>query len=471
MSSALSRPTRFALSGLAASFLAAGLFVPAPRLLADEPPLALGGEILIPDTVSGDQMAPEVCSNEDGEFVAVWQSAGADGDGFGILAQLFDFDGGEVGTPIGVNSTVAGDQTRPAISCDDSGDFMIAWQGPDASGTGIFARRYEEDGSPDTAQIAVNTTTAGAQVLPSIAASENGDFLVVWQGPDASGDGIWGRLYNDDGNPRTGEFLINGTTAGNQQNPQVRAYDETGGYIVVWEGPDASGSGIYLRRLTASGGFVAAEAAVNNVTAGNQRHPALAISGIDNDVLDQNLFVVAWQSPDSAGTGVWARRYDDDGSALELQQLINDDDANDQYEPSVSLDNGADDGSIDFVVTWTEAPIAGAEGAPLLGSPIFIRGRRLGGIPPTLAPGAPAALAPSLTGGPENAEFAVSVLGAVTSASSVAAEDNGDFVVVWQSDGQDGSDEGVYGRRFAGQPIFVDGFESGDTSEWSFTLP
>lgn len=446
------------LPGFSLLALALAAFVAAP-LLADEPPLPLGGEILIPDVTSGDQLAPEVCSNEDGDFVAVWQAADGDGDGFGILAQLFDFEGGEVGLPVTVNATAAGDQTRPAISCDDSGDFMVAWESADAAGTGIFARRFEEDGSPDSPQVAVNATTAGTQSLPSIAAAENGDFFVVWQGPDAGGTGIWGRLFNDDGDPLTAEIQINATTAGDQQNPQVRAYDETGGYFVVWEGPDASGSGIFLRRLTGSGGFAGAESAVNDVTAGNQRNPALAISGIDNDLLDQNLFVVVWQSPDSAGGGIWARRYDDGGTPLELQQLVNDDDANEQSDPSVALDNGADDAAIDFVVTFTESPILGASASPLAGAPIFIRGRRLSGIPP------------SVGGLPQNAEFGVSLLGSATAASSVATEDNGDFVVVWQSDGQDGSAEGVYGRRFAGQPIFVDGFESGTTAEWSFTLP
>ncbi len=48
----------------------------------------------------------------------------------------------------------------------------------------------------------------------------------------------------------------------------------------------------------------------------------------------------------------------------------------------------------------------------------------------------------------ETAQFPISVLGDATAASSVAAEDNGDFVVVWRGDGQDGSGQGVYGRRF-----------------------
>ena len=52
---------------------------------------------------------------------------------------------------------------------------------------------------------------------------------------------------------------------------------------------------------------------------------------------------------------------------------------------------------------------------------------------------------------------------------AVAAEADGDFVVVWQSRGSSGSDSSlmsILGQRFV-TPIFADGFESGDTSAWS----
>ncbi len=55
----------------------------------------------------------------------------------------------------------------------------------------------------------------------------------------------------------------------------------------------------------------------------------------------------------------------------------------------------------------------------------------------------------------------------------MAADGDGDFVVVWSSFGSSGSDsagESIQGQRFA-VPLFTDGFESGDTSAWSNTVP
>ena len=56
--------------------------------------------------------------------------------------------------------------------------------------------------------------------------------------------------------------------------------------------------------------------------------------------------------------------------------------------------------------------------------------------------------------------------------SEVAADSLGDFVVVWNSEGSNGTDTSgfsIQGQRFL-VPYFADGFESGDFSGWSSTL-
>lgn len=54
--------------------------------------------------------------------------------------------------------------------------------------------------------------------------------------------------------------------------------------------------------------------------------------------------------------------------------------------------------------------------------------------------------------------------------AELATNGAGDFVVVWTSRDQDGSDGGVFGQRY-GATLFEDGFESGDTSAWSNSVP
>ena len=51
-----------------------------------------------------------------GNFVIVWQSAGADGNGFGIAGQRYSSDGAPSGGEFRANESTTGDQTRPTVS-------------------------------------------------------------------------------------------------------------------------------------------------------------------------------------------------------------------------------------------------------------------------------------------------------------------------------------------------------------------
>src|SRR5215210_1140485 len=79
---------------------------------------------------------------------------------------------------IAVNAITTGLQERAAIATDADGDSVAVWQGPDAAGSGIFARRLNAAGVPQgAADIPVNTTTAGAQAFPAVATDAGGNFV------------------------------------------------------------------------------------------------------------------------------------------------------------------------------------------------------------------------------------------------------------------------------------------------------
>src|SRR4029077_17856628 len=72
-----------------------------------------------------------------------------------------------------VNTYTTGDQTEPKVAADGSGRFVVVWQsasyygsGPDGSGHGVAARRFDAAGTPAGAEFAVNTYTAGPQESP-----------------------------------------------------------------------------------------------------------------------------------------------------------------------------------------------------------------------------------------------------------------------------------------------------------------
>ena len=59
-------------------------------------------------------------------------------------------------------------------------------------------------------------------------------------------------------------------------------------------------------------------------------------------------------------------------------------------------------------------------------------------------------------------------------AAAVAADPNGGFLVTWDSatsGGTDSSGRSIQAQRYLPTLIFADGFESGDTTAWSQTVP
>ena len=58
---------------------------------------------------------------------------------------------------------------------------MVVWQGPDADLTGIYARRFNADGTPiDATEFQVNSFTDLAQFSPAVSINANHQFVVAW---------------------------------------------------------------------------------------------------------------------------------------------------------------------------------------------------------------------------------------------------------------------------------------------------
>jgi len=117
-------------------------------------------------------------------------------------AEIFNPDGTRRGNTIlfvsGISTEIsAGWKTGVAIL--DTGGFMVSWTSPGAQFTGardIYVQRFDADGLAKEAPILANTTTAGDQYFPTVAAAANGNFVVVWHGPGAGDDaGMFGRRF------------------------------------------------------------------------------------------------------------------------------------------------------------------------------------------------------------------------------------------------------------------------------------
>jgi Ca2+-binding RTX toxin-like protein len=168
----------------------------------------VGIEFQVNTFIRNDQINPVIAVDTVGNFVIAWESQGGqDGSGSGIYARLYDAKGNPRAQPFRVNSTTRGDQSAPSLGMDAEGNFTIAWssdQNSNDDGAGIFAQQYKLNGERLGSEFRVNSTTADDQTAPSLATQSNGSFVVTWQGEtprgnpelgDGDGLGVFAQLY------------------------------------------------------------------------------------------------------------------------------------------------------------------------------------------------------------------------------------------------------------------------------------
>jgi hypothetical protein len=195
------------------------------------------GDVFVVSSVASQQISPAVASDADGDYVIAWQAVGDGGAGWDIFARRYDSSGRPRGNTFRVNTTTAGDQVTPALASDRRGNFVITWASESIGGSGwdIYALRYDRNGRVRGGEFRVNSTIALNQTNPAIAMDRIGDFTIVWR---SASDFYWGgdvyaQCFNAAGQRRGGEFRVNADSDRNQTDPSI-AFDADGDFIVAW---------------------------------------------------------------------------------------------------------------------------------------------------------------------------------------------------------------------------------------------
>jgi hypothetical protein len=291
---------------------------------------------------------PSMAVAGSGKFVVVWQRyqfpAGSE-----VFGQVFDAAGTPQGTEFQVNTYTTNSQRGASVAVDGTGNFVVVWNsyGQDGSDYGVFARRFQADGTAIGAEFQVNTYTTSAQygVRSAVAMTTDGRFVVVWNGfgQDGSGYGILGQRFKADGTPDGSEFQVNTYTT-NDQRGSVVAVDPAGNFVAVWQSltQDGSDYGVFGRRFSAVGTPLGAEFQVNTYTTTTQNGPVVTMGGSGN-------FVVVWQSygQDGSSAGVFGQQFNSDASPRGAEFQVNTYTTSGQRVPAVAMDAGGK-----FVVAW-----------------------------------------------------------------------------------------------------------------------
>lgn len=274
----------------------------------------VGGEFHANSYTAGVQRPAGVAALLDGGFVVAWDSApvaggtGQDGSGYGVYARRYNANGTPASTAFRVNNTTAGDQKDPAIASLADGGFVVVWL--DNGQPGLFARRYDATGSAVGGEFRIKPMGTGFDL--DVAGLTTGGFAVAWdEATDGDGLGVFARRFDASGTGLGNPFVVNTYTTSAQWYPAV-APQGGGAFVVAWasDPQDGSSSGVYAQRFTAGGVKDGAEFQVNVQTSGLQSFPAMAAVG--------SGLAVTWTSDQQDGSsfGVFGRLYGDTGTAI-----------------------------------------------------------------------------------------------------------------------------------------------------------
>jgi Ca2+-binding RTX toxin-like protein len=225
----------------------------------------------------------------------------------------------------------------------DDGRFVTAWI--DQWSTDVYARVYQEDGTPLTGSIRVGKTTPHWEDNPTVAMNGSGEFVVAWTHPYSDTDyDVYAQRFTAEGAPVGGISYV-ATSSQTERTPSV-AIDAAGNFVVAYEYRSGDTRDVRAARFDSQGGWLG-----SSTIAGSDRPefaPSVAMSPAGNFVVAYTYEYLSMFG--SRDLDVHARRFAADGTpqgdSFGVAGMFSDD----EFQPAVGMNAEGD-----FVVAYTAA--------------------------------------------------------------------------------------------------------------------
>ena len=323
------------------------------------------------------------------------------------------------GKEIQVNKYTKDQQWYPDIAMNAKGYFFIVWESEfqDKDAGGIFGQLFNSQGQKVGKEFRINKTIESVQGSPAVAMDRAGNSVVVWEcyGKDGDGYGIFGQRFNQSGKKVGKEFQVNTTFDNHQLFPDV-AMDANGNYVVTWTSVKKKKNmfEVFAQRFSKSGKPLGDEFQVNTYVTYNQWLSQVSMDKKGN-------FIIVWESEhqDYDAGGVYAQLFSKKGSKVGEEFRVNTSTLSVQGTPAVAMGIRGK-----FIVSW-ESFWHDGNNYGIFAKIFDSKGNAL------------------------SSEFQVNEY--ITNnqiLSHVAVDRRGNSIIVWESFEQDSSDGGIYARRF-----------------------
>ena len=279
-------------------------------------------------TDSGGDYQPEVTTDGKGNWVAVWHSnenvSGTIGTDYDILVARSTDNGATWTAPIAVNTNAATDSredAHPQVTTDGDGHWVAVWQsyenlgGTIGTDCDILVARSTNNGATWTDPAPLNTNAdadSEGDYFPQVTTDGAGNWVAVWNSDENLGGtiGTEGDILvarsTDNGATWTDPAALNTNAAsdsGGDLVPQVTT-DGAGHWVAVWESLEKLGGtntrldwDILVARSTDNGATWSYPAALNTNAAtdsGSEDRPQVTTDGAGN-------WVAVWNSDENLG--------------------------------------------------------------------------------------------------------------------------------------------------------------------------
>ncbi|MEC8391445.1 MAG: hypothetical protein VXZ58_01000, partial [Actinomycetota bacterium] len=250
-------------------------------------------------------------------------------EAYETITDEIEYTSGSGGALIAANAN-----TRPFISSNKDGNFLVTWTEPSNSGSDIYGKISDPSGNDITTAFQISFTTDDHINNSTSVGLPNGNHAVFWNGIDASSGEprSKGQILSSDGQLIGSAFPI---STGYASAPQPIVL-ENGNILVSWRDRDSDSFGSSAKIFAGDGSSVSSEFRLNADHYGN------AIGAKVTELSDGN-FAAVWMQGNGDGDGysVDAGIYNPDGSPKGAEFQVNDFTAGSQGHASiVSLQNG-----------------------------------------------------------------------------------------------------------------------------------
>ena len=156
----------------------------------------------------------------------------------GVFLYFFDRQGNKLRERVAVNEDTSGDEVPGGIAVDGRGNIIVVFDRGTKTDVHIYVRRFTSAGVALGHEVQVSSGLPGVNYLSTVAASPDGEFLVVWlSNPFGDSYGwIYAQRFGADGVPLGPALRVSSDRL--VQGGGMVSADSHGNYFVTWNSHD-----------------------------------------------------------------------------------------------------------------------------------------------------------------------------------------------------------------------------------------